>query len=202
MGIKVRVGSSNPEVDAERVTHVREALGEDIWLAVDANQRYDYGTALSMGHFFEEEMGIDWFEEPISCEDIEGHARLAERLEVPIAIGETLFGRDEFAAYLARGAADVLQPDVTRLGGLTPWLKVAALAEQYHRPLAPHLLPEVSVHLACGLPAVRAVEFMPWFFPAFVEPPALVNGQLVPPQRPGLGLEIRTDALEKYRLKG
>jgi L-alanine-DL-glutamate epimerase-like enolase superfamily enzyme len=200
-GIKVRVGNSNPENDAERVTRVREALGEDIWLAVDANQRYDYGTALSMGHFFEEEMGIDWFEEPISCEDIEGHARLAERLEVPIAIGETLFGRDEFAAYLARGAADVLQPDVTRLGGLTAWLKVAALVDQHDRPLAPHLLPEVGVHLACGLPSVRMVEYMPWFFPAFVEPPAIVNGQVVPPKRPGLGLEIRMDALEKYRLK-
>jgi L-alanine-DL-glutamate epimerase-like enolase superfamily enzyme len=200
MGIKIRVGGSDPETDAERVTRVREALGEDVWLAVDANQRYDYATALSMGHFFEEEMGIDWFEEPISCEDIEGHARLAERLEVPIAVGETLFGQDEFAAYLARGAADVVQPDVTRLGGLTSWLKVAVLAEQHHRPLAPHLLPEVGVHLACGLPAVRAVEYMPWFFAAFVEPPAIVNGQLVPPKRPGLGLEVRTDALEKYRV--
>jgi L-alanine-DL-glutamate epimerase-like enolase superfamily enzyme len=202
MGIKVRVGGPNPETDAERVTRVRESLGEDIWLAVDANQRYDYGTALSMGHFFEEEMGIDWFEEPISCEDIEGHARLAERLEVPIAIGETLFGRDEFAAYLAHGAVDVLQPDVTRLGGLTQWLKVAALADQYHRPLAPHLLPEVGVHLACGLQAVRVVEYMPWLFPAFVEPPAIVNGQIVPPKRPGLGLEIRPDAIEKYRIRG
>ena len=95
----------------------------------------------------------------------------------------------------------MLQPDITRLGGLTAWLKVAALAEQYHRPLSPHLLPEVGVHLGCGLPQVRAVEYMPWLFPAFVEPPAIVNGQLVPPARPGLGLEVRTDALEKYRVK-
>ena len=133
----------NPDHDAERVTRVREALGEDIWLAVDANQRYDYGTALSMGHFFEEEIGADWFEEPIHCEDVEGHARLADRLEVPIAGGESLFGLDEFAKYLERSALEVVQPDVTRVAG----------------------------------------------------------GQMIPPKRPGLGLEIRSDAIERYRVE-
>lgn len=200
MGLKVRVGSSDPEADAERVTKIRDAFGEDVWLGVDANQRYDYATALSMGHFFEEEMGVDWFEEPISCEDVEGHARLTQRLEVPIAVGETLFSRDEFCRYLDRGAADVYQPDLTRLGGLTAWLKVASLVEMHHHPLSPHLLPEVGVHLACGLSSVRSVEYMPWLFPAFTEPPALVDGKLVPPNRPGLGLEIRQDAVEKYRV--
>jgi L-alanine-DL-glutamate epimerase-like enolase superfamily enzyme len=200
MGIKLKVGGPNPEADADRVSRVREALGEDIWLGVDANQRYDYATALSMGRFFEEEMGIDWFEEPTSCEDIAGHARLADKLEVPIALGETLFGIDEFENYLARSAVDVVQPDVTRVGGLTNWLKVAALAERHQRTLAPHLLPEIGVHLACGLPHVRAVEYMPWLFAAFTEPPAIVKGQLVPPRRPGLGLQIRSDAVEKYRV--
>jgi L-alanine-DL-glutamate epimerase-like enolase superfamily enzyme len=200
MGIKVQVGGSNPETDADRLTRVREALGEDIWLGVDANQRYDYSTALSMGHFFEEEIGVDWFEEPISCEDIDGHGRLSDKLEVPITVGKSLFGRDEFRHYLERDAATILQPDVTRLGGLTAWLKVAALAELHQRPLAPHLLPEVGVHLACGLPNVLAVEYMPWLFPAFVEPPAVVNGKLVPLKRPGLGLEIDADAVEKYRV--
>jgi L-alanine-DL-glutamate epimerase-like enolase superfamily enzyme len=198
VGIKLKVGHPNPDVDAERVTRIREALGEDIWLGVDANQRYDYGTALAMGRFFEGEIGVDWFEEPLSCEDVEGHARLARKLEVPLALGETLFGIDEFQRYLERGAVDVLQPDLTRVGGLTAWLKVAALAEQHHRPLAPHLLPEVAVHLACGLPRVTLVEYMPWLAPAFVEMPALVNGQMVPPPRPGLGLEVSALALEKY----
>jgi L-alanine-DL-glutamate epimerase-like enolase superfamily enzyme len=201
MGIKLKVGA-NPEEDADRVARIREALGEDIWLGVDANQRYDYSTALAMGRFFEEEIGADWFEEPISCEDVEGHVRLAEKLEVPIALGETLFGRDEFKSYLSRSAVDVLQPDVTRVGGITEWLKVATLAEFHHRPLAPHLLPEVSVHLACGLPGVRMVEYMPWLYPAFVEPPAIVDGQMVPPKRPGLGLELSSDAVEKYCVEG
>jgi L-talarate/galactarate dehydratase len=201
MGIKLKVGHSDPEADAERVTRVREALGEEVWLAVDANQRYDYGTALSMGHFFEEEIGADWFEEPISCEDVDGHARLADRLEIPIALGETLQSSSEIRNYLEHGAVDVVQPDLTRMGGLTNWLKAAALAELYHRPVAPHLLPEVAVHLACGLPQVRMVEYMPWLSSAFVDPPAIVNGQLVPPKRPGIGLEIRNDAIEKYRME-
>lgn len=200
MGVKLKVGNANPELDAERVTRVREAFGEDIWLAVDANQRYDYGTALSMGHFFEEEIGADWFEEPLACDDLEGYVRLAERLEIPIAGGETLFGRDEFQTFLQRGALDIVQPDVTRVGGLTPWLKIATLAEAHHRPIAPHLLPELAVHLACGLPEVRMVEYMPWLTQAFADPPAIVKGKMLPPQRPGLGLEIRPDAIEKYRI--
>jgi L-alanine-DL-glutamate epimerase-like enolase superfamily enzyme len=201
MGVKLKVGGHDPETDAERVTRIREALGEDVWLGVDANQRYDYATALAMGEFYQDEIGVDWFEEPLSCEDVEGHVRLAQKLEVPLALGETLFHRDEFERYLDRGAADVLQPDVTRVGGLTAWLKIAVLAEQHHRTLAPHVLPEVGVHLACGLPHVMAVEYMPWLYPAFVETPEIVKGQIVPPQRPGLGLEINPEAVEKYRLE-
>jgi L-alanine-DL-glutamate epimerase-like enolase superfamily enzyme len=201
MGIKIKVGSDDPEQDAERVSRVRESLGEDVWLAVDANQRYNYGTALSMGHFFEEEIGADWFEEPILCEDVEGYARLAERLEIPIAGGESLFSRAEFDAYLGRSALEVVQPDMTRLGGLTATLKVAALADLHHRPVAPHLMHEVAIHLACGLPGVQMVEYTPWLSPAFAESPAIVNGKMVPSQRPGLGLEIHDDAPRKYAVE-
>jgi L-alanine-DL-glutamate epimerase-like enolase superfamily enzyme len=201
MGIKVKVGA-DPEADASRLTQLREALGDDVWLGVDANERYDYATALAMGRFFEEEVGADWFEEPIVCEDVAGHARLASKLDVPIAGGEMLFGLDEFRAYLDQDALAVVQPDVTRLGGLTGWLKVAALAEQHHRPLSPHLLPEVGVHLACGLPGVTSVEYMPWLFPLYLHPPRLEEGRLVPPPGPGLGLEIDPEAVAKYRLGG
>jgi L-alanine-DL-glutamate epimerase-like enolase superfamily enzyme len=198
MGIKVKVGA-DPEADADRLTRLREALGDDVWLGVDANERYDYATALAMGHFFEEEVGADWFEEPITCEDVEGHARLASKLEIAIAGGEMLFGLDEFRSYLDRDALAVVQPDVTRLGGLTGWLKVAALAEQRHRPISPHLLPEVGVHLACGLPEVTSVEYMPWLYPVFQGPPHVEGGRLVPPERPGLGLEVDPDAVGRYR---
>ncbi len=197
MGIKVKVGA-DPEADADRLTTLREAFGDDAWLAVDANERYDYATALTMGRFFQEEIGADWFEEPITCEDVEGHARLASKLEMPIAAGEMLFGLDEFTAYLDRDALEVVQPDVTRVGGITGWLKVAALAEQRHRPLSPHLLPEIGVHLACGLPQVASVEYMPWLYPLFTAPPQIKEGRLVPPLGPGLGLEVDPDAVAKY----
>src|SRR6185369_16194467 len=160
MGIKMKVGGGDLENDAERVAAVREALGEDIWFAIDANQRFNFQQALYFGRFLQEDVVVDWFEEPISCEDVEGHARLVAKLDFPIALGETLFGRDEFAAYLKAGAVDVVQPDVTRVGGLTEWLKIAALAEAHHRPVAPHLMPEVGVHLACGLNHVTVVEWM------------------------------------------
>jgi L-alanine-DL-glutamate epimerase-like enolase superfamily enzyme len=200
LGVKLKVGKSNPEADAERVAQVRELLGEDVWLGVDANQRYDYATALSMGEFFQGEIGADWFEEPISCEDVDGHARLCRKLDIPIALGETLGSRDEFQRYLERDAVDVLQPDVTRVGGITNWLKIAQLGEIYHRKLAPHVLPEIGVHLACGLPSVMAVEYMPWLYPAFLNPPAIVKGQIVPPQGPGLGLRLDPAAVDKYRV--
>ncbi len=198
VGFKVKIGSADPEVDARRLTAVRDAFGDDVWLGVDANQRYDYATALAMGRWLEDEIAADWFEEPLPCEDVEGHRRLASRIGVPLALGETLFGYDEFQRYLDRGAVDVFQPDVTRLGGLTAFLKVAALAELHHRPVAPHLLPEVGVHLACGLNNVTVVEYMPWLYPAFVEPPALVDGKLVPPNRPGLGLELSPEAVRQF----
>jgi L-alanine-DL-glutamate epimerase-like enolase superfamily enzyme len=198
MGVKL-FQSGDPEADADRTQRVREALGEEVWLAVDAGQRYDYGTALAMGHFFEEEIGADWFENPVLCEDVGSYARLATKLELPLAAGSFLLGRGEFDAYLARDAAAVFRPDVTRLGGLTATLKVAALAEQHHRSLAPHVLPEVGVHLACGLPGVSAVEYVSWLEPLWAAPPLIEGGKLVPPPRPGLGLEVDPDAASKYR---
>jgi L-alanine-DL-glutamate epimerase-like enolase superfamily enzyme len=199
MGILLRQ-AGDPEADADRTQRVREALGDDLWLAVDGGQRYDYGTALALGHFFEEEIGADWFENPVPCEDVSAYARLATKLELPLAAGSSLFGRDEFEGYLARDAVSVLRPDVTRLGGLTAWLTVAALAERHHRPVAPHLMPEVAVHLACGLPGVSAVEYVNWLEPLWSAPPRFEEGKLVPPPGPGLGVELNPDAAGRYHV--
>ncbi len=193
VGIKVKIGG-NAEEDYERLHFLRETLGDDVWIAVDANQRYDLATALAMGQFFEEEVGVAWFEEPISCEDVEGHRKLASRFDAPIAAGETLFSLVEIERYLQREAIGVLQPDVTRLGGLTPMLEAIALAKRYHCPVAPHLMPEVAVHLACGLPQVTMVEYMPWQYPIYERPPLIVDGRIAPPPGPGLGLTLYADA--------
>jgi L-alanine-DL-glutamate epimerase-like enolase superfamily enzyme len=198
-GLKIKVGA-NPSADADRLTHLREELGEDVWLAVDANERYDYTTALTMGRFFEEEIGVGWFEEPISCEDVQGHARLAQRLDLPLAAGEMLFGLDEFERYVEKDCLAVLQPDITRLGGITGTLPVIALAERHGLPVSPHLLPEISVQLGCGLAGVTSVELMPWLYPLFTNPPTIQKGRLVPPDGPGLGLQLAD--FSRYRVGG
>ena len=201
MGIKVKVGA-DPEEDADRLTRLREALGDDVWLGVDANERYDYGTALAMGHFFEEEIGADWFEEPIL---VRGRGRPRP------AGGE--------AGDPHRGRRDAVRPRRVRSlsGPRRPGRGAAGrdaagrhhrLAEgggaggAAHRPLSPHLLPEIGVHLACGLPQVASVEYMPWLSPLFTTPPQIEKGRLVPPPGPGLGLEVDVDAAAKYRVDG
>jgi L-alanine-DL-glutamate epimerase-like enolase superfamily enzyme len=199
MGVKVKVGLG-VEADVERVERVRDGLGDDAWFAVDANERYAYRDALAFGRFLEEEVGADWFEEPLICEDLDGHARLAAKLDVSLAAGEMLFGVDEFRAYLQRGALAVVQPDVTRLGGITPTLRVIALAAVHELPVSPHLLPEIGVHLCCGLEAVTSVEWMPWLAPLWAEPARFERGELVPPPTPGLGLEVDPDALGRWRV--
>ncbi len=198
-GIKLKVGHDDPAIDLGRVREVRNALGEEIWIAVDANQKWDFPTALRMGREFEQ-LGCAWYEEPMICEDPVGHARLADRLDVPIALGETLGSRFEIDVYLRAEAVDIVQPDVTRVGGITEFLKIAALCGAAHRPVEPHLMMEVSVHLACGLPGVVGLEYMPWLTAAFAESSVLEEGCMRAPQAPGLGLEISKTALERYRI--
>ena len=198
MGIKIKIGA-NPDEDGDRIGRIAEELGEEVWLAVDANERYDYETALRMARYFEQEVGnVAWFEEPLSCEDIDGHARLAAKLDLPIAGGEMLFGLDEFRRYVERGALAVVQPDITRLGGITSTLEVIAFAKQHGLPVSPHLLPELGVQLACGLPAVSKVEYMPWLYPLFEAPPRLEHGRLIPPAGAGHGLTLDEGAVKKF----
>jgi L-alanine-DL-glutamate epimerase-like enolase superfamily enzyme len=198
-GIKLKVGHEDPLIDLKRVREVRQALGDHVWIAVDANQRWDFPTALRMGREFEQ-LGCAWFEEPMSCEDPAGHARLAAKLDIPIALGETLGSRFEIDAYLRADAVDIVQPDLTRVGGITEFVKIIALCGARHRPLEPHLMMEASVHLACGLPGVVGLEYMPWLTTAFAEPPQLRDGRMIAPQKPGLGLEITRRAMEQCRI--
>ena len=198
-GIKLKVGHDDPRIDVQRVSQIRQALGDDAWIAVDANQKWDYATALRMGREFEQ-LGIVWFEEPMICEDPAGHARLAARLEIPVALGETLGSRFEIDAYLRADAVEIVQPDITGVGGITEFIKIVAMCSAAHRPVEPHLMMEASVHLACGLPGVVGLEYMPWLTAGFAESPRIENGQMVPPQTPGLGLEISAKAMEQYRV--
>ncbi|MBM79676.1 MAG: enolase [Planctomycetaceae bacterium] len=198
-GIKLKVGHDDPTIDLERVSQIREGLGDEMWIAVDANQKWDFATALEMGRCFEA-LDCAWFEEPMICEDIEGHGRLAAQLDIPIALGETLGSKYEIHSFLRANAVDVVQPDITRVGGITEFLKIISMCDAANRIVEPHLMMETSVHLACGVAGVSGLEYMPWLTMAFDTPPELVEGRMVPPERPGLGFEIADGIVDKYRV--
>jgi L-talarate/galactarate dehydratase len=199
LGVSVEVGGGEVQLDADRVQQIRDGLGESAWLGIAADGRYDLATALAMAHFFEEDVGIDWIDYPLPVEDRVGYQRLAERMEVPLALGSSFDDRDAFRRVLERGEVRVLRADVLRLGGITPFLKVAALAEAYSVPVVPYRLPEISVHLACGLPNVPMAEWVSWLAAGFAEPVVPQGGRLVPLPRPGHGLDLNPDAETRYR---
>jgi L-alanine-DL-glutamate epimerase-like enolase superfamily enzyme len=200
MGVKIKIGHDDPKVDIKRVSEVRKALGDAVWIAADANQKWDLPTAMWVGRELEQ-LNIAWFEEPLSCEDIAGHAKLATALDIPIALGETLGSRFEFDAYLRANAVDILQPDIIRIGGITEMVKVVTLADIAQLPVAPHHMMESTIHVACGVMRSGPIEYMPWVAAAFAEPTQIKNGVMIPPQRPGLGLEIPEEVVQRFRFK-
>jgi len=199
-GLRVAVGTRDPETDARRLQSVRDHVGLDDWFGVSANHAYDSATALAMGRFLEEELDADWFEDPVAAGDAAGLARLADKLELPVAMGGSFTRASDFARWTADTAAGVLRPDIMRLGGLTPVLKVIALAELFARPVVPVLSPEVGMHLACGLPGVRAVDFVSWLEPLWQHSPQIGDGLIQAPTGAGLGLTLNSEAVAKFRL--
>ncbi len=198
-GVKMKVGHADPEIDIERVAEVRKRLGKGPWLAVDANQQWNFDRAVRAGRAFEK-LGVAWLEEPLICEDIVGHARLVDKLDIPIALGETLASRFEFAAYIRAGAVDTLQTDIIRAGGITECAKIAHLADINGRAVAFHHIMEVSIHLVCGLLAEGPIEYMPWIAAAFEEGPEVRNGRMLAPTKPGHGLVISDEVKERHRV--
>ncbi len=197
-GLKVHVGRQDPEEDAHRLTYIREALGEHGWLGVDADRHYDFSTALLMAEFLEEN-GMDWFEEPIAATDLPGIARLQAKMQVPLALGQSLQTPADFLPFLERGLGDVIQPSVMQMGGISNWLTAASLAETHHRHIVPATLPEIGVHLGCAIQSVRMIPCYDWLTPIFAEPLRIEKGQIMPPDGPGLGLTLRDEVLDQFR---
>ncbi|WP_323149406.1 L-talarate/galactarate dehydratase [Pseudomonas oryzihabitans] len=188
-GIKLKVGQPDWAVDLERVTRVRQHLGDSFPLMVDANQQWDRPTAQRMCRRFEE-FDLIWIEEPLDCYDAEGHAALAATFDTPIATGEMLTSVAEHQEFIRLRGADFLMPDAPRVGGITPFLKVAALAEQAGLMLAPHFAMELHVHLAATYPTEPWVEHFEWLEPLFNERLETCDGRMLVPTRPGLGLSL------------
>ncbi len=199
VGVRVEVGGGDVQADAERVRAIQDGLGEDAWVAVAAEGRFDLSTALALTHFFED-IGVDVFEDPIPAADAIGYEKLARLAEVPIAVGTQFDTRDAFFKVIRDGTVRTVRPDVCRLGGITPLLKVAAVAEAYHVAVSPVRLPEVGVHLACGLPSVPHVDSVSWFRDLFAGGPTIEGGKMKPSAEPGLGLTLNEEVAAKWRV--
>jgi L-alanine-DL-glutamate epimerase-like enolase superfamily enzyme len=192
-GIKLKVGQPDWRADIARVTAVREALGPDVPLMVDANQQWDRATATRMGRLLEP-FGLVWIEEPLDAYDAEGHANLARTLDTPIATGEMLAGVAEHVRLIDASAADIVQPDAPRIGGITQFLKLAAYAELRHLDMAPHFAMEIHLHLAAAYPLEPWVEHFDWLDPLFNEHLETRDGRMLVPDRPGLGITLTDQA--------
>ncbi|MEZ4618038.1 MAG: mandelate racemase/muconate lactonizing enzyme family protein [Caldilineaceae bacterium] len=188
-GIKIKVGHPDRSVDLARVAAIRKHLGDQVPLMVDVNQQWDRTTALRMGLALEE-FNLIWLEEPLDGYDVEGHAALAESLVTPVGTGEMLTSTREVAPYIKRGAIDVVMHDAPRVGGITPFLKVAAMAEEAQLVLAPHFVMEIHLQLAAAYPHAAWVEHFEWLEPAFNERLEIRDGHMLVPERPGLGFTL------------
>jgi L-alanine-DL-glutamate epimerase-like enolase superfamily enzyme len=185
-GIKIKVGQPDTRVDLERVRAVREHLGDGVPLMVDANQQWDRPTALRFGRVLEQ-FDLVWIEEPLDAYDALGHAELAAALDTPIATGEMLSSVGEHVRLIEARAADIIQPDAPRIGGITPFLKLATLADHHGLQLAPHFAMEIHLHLAAAYPREPWVEHFEWLNPLFNERLETLDGRMLVPERPGLG---------------
>lgn len=192
-GIKIKVGLPDSAEDLRRVAAVREHIGPDVPLMVDANQQWDRATALRMGRKLEQ-FDLVWIEEPLDAYDAEGHAALALALDTPIATGEMLASVAEHERLIATRACDIIQPDAPRVGGITQFLRLATLADQAGLDLAPHFAMEIHLHLAAAYPREPWVEHFDWLDPLFNERLETRDGRMVVPDRPGLGVTFSDQA--------
>ena len=188
-GIKVKVGQPDHAEDLGRVEAIRTHLGADVPLMVDANQQWDRATALRMGRALDG-FELVWIEEPLDAHDAEGHADLTRRLDTPIATGEMLTSPLEHERLIDARACDILQPDAPRVGGITPFLRIASLSARAGLTLAPHFAMQIHLHLAACYPTEPWLEHFEWLDPLFEERYELVDGRMLVPDRPGLGLTL------------
>jgi L-alanine-DL-glutamate epimerase-like enolase superfamily enzyme len=199
-GCKLKVGRPIHE-DVSRIAAVREAVGQGFEIFTDANQRFNVDEAIRRARAYEP-LDIGWFEEPLTAEDISGHTRLAAHTTIPIAIGESLYSAMHFREYLERHACSIVQVDVGRIGGITPWLKVAHMAEAFNIAVCPHFLMELHVALCAAVPNARWVEYIPQLDEITSTGMQISNGRAVPSNAPGLGIDWDFDAIDRMATPG
>ncbi|MEU0836827.1 mandelate racemase/muconate lactonizing enzyme family protein [Streptomyces sp. NPDC005969] len=198
-GVKIKVGKPHVAEDAERLRAVREAVGPALHIMTDANQSQSLSSAMQLAAALEP-YDPYWLEEPLPADDLSGHARLARSTRIPIAVGESMYSPMQFRNYLEAGGASVVQVDVARVGGITPWLKVAHLAETFNVMVCPHFLMELHVSLVAAVSNGAYVEYIPQLRAVTRTEMVLRDGLAVAPDQPGIGIDWDMDAIDGRRV--
>ena len=191
--IKMRLGRPTLEEDLAAVSAVRDAVEDDILVPSDFNQGLTVVEAIRRGLY--------WIEEPIVYDDLEGCAKIAAEVSTPIQLGENFYGPQGMARAIDAEAMDYVMPDVERIGGVTGWLRAAALAEAAGIEMSTHILPEVSSHLLVVTPTAHWLEYVDWAAPILSDPLRVVDGQVAIPETPGCGIDWDEDAVKKYEVE-
>ena len=196
--VKIKIGRPHVAEDVARLRAVRKALGDGYDIMTDANQGFTVSEAIRRARHYEA-LDISWFEEPLPAEDLNGHVLLSQSTSIPIAVGESLYHPAHFREYLQRGACSIVQVDVGRVGGITPWLKVAHLAETFNVQVCPHFLMEIHLPLVCAVPNATWLEHIPQLDRITHSRVTMQNGYAQPPEQPGLGIDWDWKAIERMR---
>ncbi|HWD22674.1 MAG TPA: enolase C-terminal domain-like protein [Burkholderiales bacterium] len=198
--VKLRLGRSQAKHDLEALRVVKKAIGSEITLMVDFNQALSVAEAIRRGRMIDDEGGVFWIEEPVRADDFAGCARVAREVATPIQIGENFMGPEQMAQALAAGACDYAMPDAQRIGGVTGWMRAAALAQGAGVEMSSHLFPEASCHLLAVTPTCHWLEYVDWAAPILKEPLAVKDGLVSMPEKPGLGMTWNEAAVRRCLL--
>jgi mandelate racemase len=196
--VKLRLGRPEAKDDLAALRAVKKAIGPKMTLMVDFNQGLGVNEAIRRGRMIDDEGGVYWIEEPVRADDFAGCARLAREIATPIQIGENFMGPEQMAQALAAGACDFVMPDAQRIGGVSGWMRAAALAQGAGLEMSSHLFPEASCHLLAVTPTCHWLEYVDWADAVLEEPARLKDGCVLVPERPGLGMKWDEKAVRKY----
>ncbi len=200
-GAKIKIGRPSISEDAARLRAVRDAVGDSFEIMADGNQGFSISEAIRRARMLEE-YNIGWFEEPLPADDVLQHVRLANGTSVPIAVGESMYSLSQFKDYLVAGACSIVQVDVARIGGITPWLKVAHMAEAFNVTVCPHFLMELHLPLVCAIPNAKWLEYIPQLDLITETGMQMDKGMARPSDAPGLGIQWDWDSIRANSEEG
>ena len=198
--VKLRMGRATAREDLDALRAVKKAIGPSITLMVDFNQALSVAEAMKRARLIDEEGGVEWIEEPIRADDFAGAARMTREITTPIQLGENFMGPEQMAQAIAVGACDYVMPDAERIGGVTGWMRAAALAQGAGAEMSSHLFPEVSCHLLAVTPTCHWLEYVDWANPILTQPVELKDGHVIIPSQPGTGIAWDEKAVARYAL--